>query len=266
MLSWFTYLGMLLAKTYLGASVLFIVGAPFRYLLTEGSIPTWKEYYGSFRQFFLLLVGADTNYVWPFILVSCPVGFLVCEIVFRFNNWVGLHDDLRIFGDQTQKEYFSTMIFIQRHQHLYRVYNWESFQSNLFLCFEFILEFFLVFHLTANVVIGIVGTISDKIALDSWNVIPGVVIFLFAFLVYMAARHARKKKYIAFKDVYEAICELKTQEEANEPMSSNPPIHDFLYKIIEEDGRKLRKLVRKLGETKTSKTRDSGAVEKLRGK
>lgn len=214
MLNWFTYLGMLLAKTYLGAFVLFIVGAPSLYSLTARSIPTWKEYFASFRDFFLLIAGKDTNYMWLFILVSCPVGFLVCEIVFRFNNWVRLHDDLGIFGDQTQKEYFNTMIFIQRHEHLHRVYHWESFQSNLFLCVEYTLEFFLAFHLTASLVIGIAGSISDKITLDSWNAIPVVVTFLFAFLAYLEARQARKKKYIAFRDVYQAICELKDQEEA----------------------------------------------------
>ncbi len=234
MLNWFTYLGMVLAKTYLGACVLFVVGAPSLNLLTARSIPTWNEYYASYRQLFLILVQADSNYMWPFILVSCPAGFLVCEIVFRFNNWVGLHDDLRIFGDQTKKGYFSTTIFIQRHQHLHRVYHWESFQSNLFLCIEYTLEFFLAFHLTANLVIGINGAISDKINLDLWNVIPVVLTFLFAFLLYLATRHARKKKYTAFRDVYEAIRELEAQEEAKESTSSNLPIHDLLHKIIEE--------------------------------
>lgn len=213
MLNWFTYLGMLLAKTCLGGFVLFVIGAPTLRLLTEPSIPTCKEYYASFRELLLLLTGTDTNYMWPFIFVSCPVGFLVCEIVFRFNNWAGLHDDLSISGEQTQKEYFQNTIFIQRHEHLHRVYHWESFEYNLFLCFEFAMELFLAFHLTAILVIGI-GSISDKITLDSWGVSSLVVILLFAFLVYRAARQARKKKHIAFRNVYQAICELKDQEEA----------------------------------------------------
>ncbi len=213
MLNWFTYLGMLLAKTCLGGFVLFVIGAPTLRLLTEPSIPTCKEYYASFRELLLLLTGTDTNYMWPFIFVSCPVGFLVCEIVFRFNNWAGLHDDLSISGEQTQKEYFQNTIFIQRHEHLHRVYHWESFEYNLFLCFEFAMELFLAFHLTAILVIGI-GSISDKITLDSWGVSSLVVTLLFAFLVYRAARQERKKKHIAFRNVYQAICELKDQEEA----------------------------------------------------
>lgn len=214
MLNWFTYLGMLLAKTYLGGFVLFVVGAPSWHLLTTRSIPTWKEYHASFRELFLLLTRTDTNYMWPFLLVSCPVGFLVCEIIFRFNNWAGLHGDLSISGGQTQKEYFQNTIFIQRHEYLHRVYHWESFEYNLFLCFEFAMELFLAFHLTAILVIGIAGSISDKITLDSWNVSSLVVTLLFVFLVYRAARHARKKKHIAFRNVYQTICELKDQEEA----------------------------------------------------
>lgn len=211
--------------------MLFVVGAPSLHLLTERSIPTWKEYYTSFRDLFLLLARADTNYMWPFILVSFPVGFVVCEVIFWFNNWVGLHDDLDITGGQTDNEYFHTTIFIQRHEPVTRIYRWESFQSNLFLCTEFALEFFLAFHLTANLVIGIVGTISEKITLDTRNVIPVALTLLFAFLMYLIARHARKKKFIAFKAVYKTICELKAQEEAKESTSSNSSNHENLQTI-----------------------------------
>ena len=101
----FTYVGMVMAKTYLGAFVLFVVGAPSLSLLSTRSIPTWNEYYASFYELFLSLTREGTNFMWPFILLSCPVGFLACEILFRFNNKVGLHDDLKISGDHTQKEY-----------------------------------------------------------------------------------------------------------------------------------------------------------------
>jgi hypothetical protein len=223
MLNWFTYLGMLLAKTYLGAFVLFIAGSPCFYSLTAHKFPTWKSYFISFRDFFRFIAGAgeDTDYLLPFIFVSCATGFLLCEIIFRFNRWVGLHDDLGIYGEQTQKEYFHTTIFIQRHAHLYRVYHWESFQSNLFLCIEYTLEFFLAFHLTTNFMICTVGFISDKVTLNPLNLIPVVSIFILAFLAYLEARNARKKKYVAFRDVYQAICEVKEQEEAKELTSSS---------------------------------------------
>ena len=92
----------------------------------------------------------------------------------------------------------------------------------------------MAFHLTANLVIGINGAISDKINLDLLNVIPLVLTFVFASLLYLATRHARKKKYTAFRDVYKAIRELESQEEAKESKSSTPLTHDLLHKIIEE--------------------------------
>ena len=163
--------------------------------------------------------------------MSFPVGFLVCEVLFRFNEWVGLHGNLRITGAQTDKKYFNTAIFLQRHEHVARVFRWESFQFNLFLCTEYALEFFLAFHLAAILAIRIVGTISANINLDPRNEIPVVSTLLFAFLMYLAARHARKEKFTYFKAAYDTICELKDQEEAKESTSSNPSIHEVLQII-----------------------------------
>lgn len=262
MLNWFTYLGMALAKTYLGASVLLMVGAPLRYILANRPIMTWKDYCTSCVESFQLLALQNTDYMWAFIFVSCPVGFLLCEIMFCFNKWIGLHDDLSISDEPEQKEYFSTMIYIQRHQHLYRVYNWESFQSNLFLCVEYLLEFFLAFHLIVGLVVIMGTTTSNRIAFDSW--IPMVPTLLLVFLGYLAARYARKKKYNAFGEAYQVMRDLKARDDQSEWTSSEPPIHALLQKLIEEDRKQRRKLVSKPTEHGDSTADKEG--ERLAGK
>ena len=63
MVQWCTYLELFIAKTYLGAFVLFVVGAPSLHLLKTGSVPTWMEYYVSFGKLFQLLAQADKDYM-----------------------------------------------------------------------------------------------------------------------------------------------------------------------------------------------------------
>lgn len=220
MLNWFTYLGVFIAKTYLGAFVLFVVGAPSLHLLREKSIPSWEQYFSSFTSLFKCLAQAKTNYMWPFILLSFPIGFLACEVLHWFNNWVGLHDELSIFEsskdpdrNQTLEEHFLTTIFIQSHEHIHRIYHWESFQFNLFYCTEFAFEFFLVFHSIASLAIGIAGALSPNITLDLRNTIPVVIVLIIAFLMYLAARRARKEKFIAFRTVYDAIRKYKIDKD-----------------------------------------------------
>ena len=59
------------------------------------------------------------------------------------------------------------------------------------------------------------------INLDLLSAILMTVMFFFVFLIYLAARHARKKKYIAFTNVYQSIYEVKIQEEEKESTISS---------------------------------------------
>lgn len=214
MLNWFTYLGEFIAKTYLGALSLIIVAAPSLHIATTKTIPTWTEYISSFANL-IKRCDADTKYIWPLVILSCPIGFLVSEIIFRFNKAVGLHANLSIYQCDndpdtlhTQKEYFHTTIFIQNQTSIQRIYQWESFQFNLFLCMEFAFEFFLAFNLLAFFVIGITHKFSPDSGTTVSPMIQGPALLSAAFVMYMVARRARESKFNAFCSVYKAICEL----------------------------------------------------------
>lgn len=205
------------AQTSCGIMVMGLSAPPVVGLLkaaTAGRAATYYDLVSSYPVVWQVMFGVS----WPQLvllgLIGLMVGMVFAECFYRLAILVGYHEEFSRDRDNAENakkaekakkavEEFKTLCDILEDPALHRMYEWENLQSSF------------VYYVEGNfwslafvvLVCGLIVAFLGCPACDVWFYVA-VIELAAAILLAILMRHARIKKYEAFKNAYQAIKEM----------------------------------------------------------
>jgi hypothetical protein len=221
--AYFPHVLFVLAQVFSGTFLILLI-APMLVFLASGA-PSFAQLLESFPGFWdrLLSVSSFSNLlIWAGL--AFPLGICFAEFIYRLGRSVGYIQDLNLDDDTrdaTREEQIDLFIWkcrLQRRPWLSRIWEWENFQSNLFLYAEGISVLFVFLLMICIVVIFVqVKTVSGQ--LRPFLFVSGL--WISSVLFFVAMRKGRIGKYEAFRLAHAAVKKLLREEGVTEHDSND---------------------------------------------